>query len=388
MIYRRWQIPCCSPKAYPEELRFYGGDCTGRGTSVKKGVVERSRKYSRQRAQSRATQAATRTGGRIPGNSGILYTHFPCAENAQPMCKIHTSRAQNTRFPCTEYTLPVCKVHTTRVQSTHFPCAKYTLPAGILPCLPGNARSPEPQRLQHVPAAEYLATQVPSHLPCAKYAHLVHKIHTFCVQNTHFPCAKYTLSAGILPCLLGNARSPEPHRLQHVPAAEYLATQVPSHLPCAKYAHPVYKIHASRVQNTHSRARNTPFQLESSPAFPATRAIPSHIGCDTRRRQNTWQLRYLVKEIWKLAGLPPVQNDIRSKPVFMDAAQLLHSNPYRLLSPRTAYICAQRVHRTQKHRKPKGGTSPPKTKDQTPKSKSSICRLGSTAKWQIVRRIE
>ena len=214
------------------------------------------------------------------------------------------------------------------------------------------------------------------------------KIRTSRVQNTRFPCAKYTLPSGILPCLPGNARSPEPHRLQHVPAAEDLATQVPSHLPCAKYAHPVYKIHASRVQNTH-------FHLESSPAFPATRAIPSHIGCDTCRRQKTWQLRYLVKEIWKLAGLPPVQNDIRSKPVFMDAAQLVHSNPYRLLSPRTAYICAQRVHRTQKHRKPKEGTSPPKTKDQTPKSKSSICRFGSTAnlrlldpKWQIAWSIE
>ena len=112
------------------------------------------------------------------------------------------------------------------------------------------------------------------------------KIRTSRVQNTRFPCAKYTLPSGILPCLPGNARSPEPHRLQHVPAAEDLATQVPSHLPCAKYAHPVYKIHASRVQNTH-------FHLESSPAFPVTRAVPSHTGCNTYRRQKTWQLKYL-----------------------------------------------------------------------------------------------
>ena len=44
MIYRVWQIPCCSPKAYPEELRFYEDDCTGRGMRGKKSVGLRSRK--------------------------------------------------------------------------------------------------------------------------------------------------------------------------------------------------------------------------------------------------------------------------------------------------------------------------------------------------------
>ena len=43
MIYRMWQIPCCSPKAYPEELRFYEDDCTGRGMRGKKSVGLRSR---------------------------------------------------------------------------------------------------------------------------------------------------------------------------------------------------------------------------------------------------------------------------------------------------------------------------------------------------------
>ena len=36
--------PLLLTQAYPEELRFYGGDCTGRGMSVKKSVVQRSRK--------------------------------------------------------------------------------------------------------------------------------------------------------------------------------------------------------------------------------------------------------------------------------------------------------------------------------------------------------